>query len=52
MKIFFKYFEYDFYHEFLSGTLLVYSRRMKTGVNLQHLVTLTERNEGETMTLY
>ena len=28
-------FLYDFYHKSLSGTLLVYPRRMKTGVNLQ-----------------
>ena len=27
-------FLYDFYHKSLSGTLLVYPRRMKTGVNL------------------
>ena len=28
-------FLYDFYHKSLSGTLLVYPRRMKTVVNLQ-----------------
>ena len=26
---------YDFYHKFLSGTLLIYPRRIKIGVNLQ-----------------
>ena len=33
-EIFFT-FLYDFYDKSLSGTLLVYPRRMKTGVNLQ-----------------
>ena len=27
-----EYFVYDFYHKFLSGTPLVYPRRVKTGV--------------------